>query len=169
MKVNRFKQNEQKQERMIEEMEASITAFLTDIEDENSRLIESLKRVDNTQQHQSTGVHRPEQESANVAVEERESVVAEISSTSVKKAKDYQSYNAPRAYVQNAYVAHKKEQKTSEKETPVVKIEEPLVQSFEERVHDMYMRGMSIDEIAKQLSRGKTEIALLLKFQNKST
>lgn len=172
MKVNRFKQAEQKQERMIEEMEASITAFLTDIEDENSRLIETLEKASVSKQQKSTSEYLPQQENTEgTSHVERVPTSVGVSQKSVEKVNTTQSYNAPRAYVQNAYVAHKKELPQSQSDIalkPVVNNPEPLVQTFEERVHDMYVRGMAIDEIAKHLSRGKTEIELLIKFQNKS-
>lgn len=173
MKVNRFQKNERKQELLIEEMEASISSFLTDIEDENSRLIESLKKSE-------VVTNKLEQENKEAVIEQEDSTIEQIVKESIvlhgqKEATgeavkatlpERQTFNAPRAYVQNAY-GSQTIPKIKKNIVQLVK-EEPMLQTIEERVKDMYMRGMSADEIAKQLNRGKTEIVLMLKFHNKT-
>ncbi|MBQ0139336.1 MAG: hypothetical protein KBT36_08570 [Kurthia sp.] len=179
MKVNRFQKNERKQELLIEEMEASISSFLTEIEDENSRLIDSLKKSGtalNTQTQQVVSETKQKQMHTTIEkqinqqeqINDTEQIVKESINQYANKDIDVadkpskQSFNAPRTYVKNAYVSQTKEKPKSIVEEP------PRVQSIEERVKEMYIRGMTADEIAKQLNRGKTEIVLMLKFQNKT-
>lgn len=140
MKMNRFKQNEQRQERLIEEMEASISSFLVDIEDENARLIEALNK-----------------QQVKVAKETVEhAVVEEVKEETVEKIKE-PTFTLPKSYAKKAY------------ETQTVKEDkEQKVQTVDQRVKEMYMRGMSIDEIAKELHLGKTEVELMIKFQEKN-
>lgn len=151
MKINRFQKQDYSQGVQFEEMEASIASFLTEIEDENTKLIASLKKE--MKNLQSKDANQPQQAVApkiiSKSIKEQE-LVKEVNNEEpeVKVA-----YSAPKAYVQNAYHAQKKEQP---------------VQTVEQRVHDMYVRGMSTEKIAKELGKGKTEVELLLKFNNKT-
>lgn len=187
MKINRFQKNERKNEVLFEEMEASITSFLTDIEDENNRLIQSLKKVQTVQQSEEpidqALVQVVNQIVKPVESTNEQSIVAELMELTLEKELSINStpekvrpvdsleasevlleesisivepitYSAPKAYVQNAY-------KTQKKEKPV--------QTVEERVYDMYARGQTIGAIAKELGKGKVEVELLLKFNNKNT
>lgn len=188
MKINRFQNNERKNEIIFEEMEASISSFLTDIEDENARLIQSLQKVQAVQQPKESTDRTPvvKNEVKRVEVVEEQSIVAELMEQTLEKemvielvqeqvntVEQHKStnlietpieevapitepitYSAPKAYVKNAY-------KTQKKEKPV--------QTVEERVYDMYARGQTIGAIAKELGKGKVEVELLLKFNNKNT
>ena len=147
MKMNRFKQNEQRQERLIEEMEASISSFLVDIEDENARLIEALKKQASPSKKESDHqVAEKRQVKEEVLIEEQE-----------KDAKE-PAFTLPKSYAKKAYGA----------QTSTQPVQEKKVQTIDERVKAMYMRGKSIDEIAKELNRGKTEVELMIKFQEKN-
>ena len=66
------------------------------------------------------------------------------------------AFTAPRSYVKKAYLT---ESKPSVNEIPKVE------RTLEQKVKDLYIKGQSIAEIAKQLNKGKTEVELLLKFQ----
>lgn len=187
MKINRFQKNERKNEVLFEEMEASISSFLTDIEDENARLIQSLKKVQAVKQPTEFDLAPVDKTMLKHAEAPREqSIVSELMEQTIEKetaiesvqehVKTYEqekvtdaieasisesfpiadsiAYSAPKAYVQNAY-------KTQKKEKPV--------QTVEERVYDMYASGQTIGAIAKELGKGKVEVELLLKFNNKNT
>lgn len=142
MKLNRFQKNEHKQERLIEEMESSIANFLTEIEDENNKLIQIINSKERQVRDEVTQSSTKEEKEppSNDDIPKEEKVV----------------FTAPRSYVKNAY--------TSELKSPI--IEQPKVeQTVEQQVKDLYMKGHSIAEIAKRLNKGKTEVELLLKFQ----
>lgn len=178
MKINRFQKNERRQELMIEEMEASISSFLTEIEDENSRLIDSLKKSEGNSSKQQVTAAKQQQGIQTVSEQQMkekepfndtEQIVKEGLSQLAKKSGEEpasivnkQSFNTPRAYVQNAYGTQTKELSKPKSE------ESPVIQTIEERVKEMYIRGMAVEEIAKQLNRGKTEIELMIKFHNKT-
>lgn len=176
MKINRFQKNEQKNEVIFEEMEASISSFLIDIEDENNRLIQSLKKAQVVQQSEELIAAAPivketvkeqpivaelmkqtlDNESSSLSVFERDRPIEtqEVSLEESTSVAEHITYSAPKAYVQNAY-------KTQKKAKPV--------QTVEDRVYDMYARGQTIGAIAKELGKGKVEVELLLKFNNKNT
>lgn len=147
MKMNRFKQNEQRQERLIEEMEASISSFLVDIEDENARLIEALKKQVS-----------PSKQAPNNQVTEKRQVKEEVIIDVQEKYTKEPTFTLPKSYAKKAYGA----------QTSTQPVQEKKVQTIDERVKAMYMRGKSIDEIAKELNRGKTEVELMIKFQEKN-
>ncbi|RWZ60465.1 coupling factor for flagellin transcription and translation [Halobacillus fulvus] len=62
-----------------------------------------------------------------------------------------------------------KETKKESYVPPVPEEEAPLYEpSLTSRILELKRKGYTIEEIARQLNRGKTEIELLLKFQQKS-
>lgn len=187
MKINRFQKNERKNEVLFEEMEASITSFLTDIEDENNRLIQSLKKVQTVQQSEEpidqALVQVVNQIVKPVESTNEQSIVAELMELTLEKelsinstpekVRPVDSLEASEVLLEEsisivepitysapkAYVQNA--YKTQKKEKPV--------QTVEERVYDMYARGQTIGAIAKELGKGKVEVELLLKFKNKNT
>lgn len=161
MKVNRFQKQEHTQGVQFEEMEASLASFLSEIEDENTKLIETMKKEmalveAKIQREPVTVMSEPlrqpvvnkETAAGAVAIAEQPKVQQEQEELPVAV-----TYSAPKAYVQNAYHAQKKDKP---------------VQTTEQKVQELYVLGMSIEEIAKKLSKGRTEIELLLKFNNKN-
>lgn len=181
MKINRFKETERKQELLIEEMEAAITSFLTDIEDENKKLVQSLREINQQsnqkeQVEESMGILKTNDALSTDSIIREQELIKEIRTSAsngaskkeatkkVEETFDTPTFNTPRVYAKNAYGSQKQPTITKEQE-PVEK--KQAVQTIEQRVKDMYVRGIPIEEIAKQLHKGKTEIELLLKFQNK--
>lgn len=60
-------------------------------------------------------------------------------------------------------------QKTEDYHPPYVNNKEDILeQSFAAQVLSLYNQGQSIESIARQLDRGKTEIELVVKFQQKN-
>ncbi|GEK30951.1 swarming motility protein SwrB [Kurthia zopfii] len=142
MKLNRFQKNEHKQELLMEEMESSIANFLTEIEDENNRLIQII----NSKEKQLT----------KEDVQPTVASVEQAPNDEPTKNEEKVAFTAPRSYVKKAYLT---ESKPSVNEIPKVE------RTLEQKVKDLYIKGQSIAEIAKQLNKGKTEVELLLKFQ----
>ncbi|GEK32535.1 hypothetical protein [Kurthia sibirica] len=164
MKMNRFKQNDRQQELLIEEMESSMTAFLTDIQDDNDRLIASMKRYSPQQEKSITASQQPESSNDDVhhvtdkepqvGIEQPADESFQHTATPVIATQQKQqntAFTAPKAYVKNAYTQPQVPPKTPEQE-----------------IKEMYIAGQSIDSIAKKMQKGKTEIELLIKFQNKN-
>lgn len=162
LKMNRFKHHERQQELLIEEMEESMTAFLADIQDDNDRLIESLK-LQPLKQEPSL-IKQPAQEypiekshsngSVGQIKVDKTPAILKKTASSIESVEPIQSFNTPKAYVKNAYATIKPQEQIVPK-TP------------EQQIKEMYIAGASIENIAKKMQKGKTEIELLLKFQNK--
>jgi pyruvate-formate lyase-activating enzyme len=159
VKISRLKDVEEKQQRLKDDMDDAVGAYLAEMKDENDRLIAELKKakaqpvtreavaaeVPVEQPQQSVTVVRPKQ-APSVETEADEEEVQQLEVQQLLK----KDFTTPMAYAKNAY----------QKQRPTTP---PL--TMEEQAKQMYKQGHSIDEIAKTLNRGKTEIELLLKFQ----
>ncbi|WP_010286350.1 hypothetical protein [Kurthia massiliensis] len=153
VKISRLKDVEEKQQRLKDDMDDAVGAYLAEMKDENDRLIAELKKAKTTPvvtektptQRAITVVRQQvsKEESMN-AVEDEDIQALEVEELLKKDVK------TPIAYAKNAYQQHKQTLA-------------PL--TVDEQAKQMYKQGRSIDEIAKTLNRGKTEIELLLKFQ----
>lgn len=136
MKVAKFEELEKKQRKLMDEMDASIGAYLAELKDENDRLIEKLAERD--EKPKQTAVEPIEK----TAEPQQERKPVNTPKVPVKIA--LQSYNATN--VQN--------------EIPPTDEVDERTRAFQ--LHD---RGHSIEEIAKILGIGRTEVELLLKFR----
>ncbi len=167
-KLAKFKDLEQRQERITKELDDAIGLYLMEMKEENDRLIQEL-----------TAVKQPSVEEKRFAEEENGDQLIENSVASSEpdllpesNAAQQRKY-VPLAFAANAYNKQKQhdanedkpaEQKL-EKALPVKKQEEQAyLTSFDEEVVEMYRAGKTIEEIAKKTQKGKTEIELLLKF-----
>lgn len=151
MKLNRFQKNEHKQELMMEEMESSLANFLTEIEDENNKLIQIINS--NNQNNHREVVQVPIEKEDEPTQED----VASVKQEHHERKEEKVVFAAPRSYVKKAYAS---EPKVATVEVPKVEL------TIEQQVKELYKKGQSIAEIAKQMNKGKTEVELLLKFQN---
>lgn len=159
MKLNRFQKQEYSKGVQFEEMEASLASFLSEIEDENTKLLESVKKemalVEGRIKKQTANNKKDSlMNSQDIPIEKAVNAEGSKNKQPIDEQDGSVTYSAPKAYVKNAYHAQKKEQP---------------VQTVEQRVHEMYVRGKSTETIAKELGKGKTEVELLLKFNNKNT
>lgn len=166
-KLAKFKDLEKKQERLMREMDDSISLYLTEMKDENNRLISELQVVEKPQPRLKEQVKQTNEQ-------ETKQVVVELSSAKV----DLPDYEVeprvfiPKNIVANAYsrqqqVAKHTANQVSEVTTVDTAIEEkPKERTIEDRVVQLSKQGNTIEEIAKKLQKGKTEIELLLKFHS---
>lgn len=128
-KSSKYDDLEKKQQGMMREMDDSIGLYLSELKDENDRLIEKLsKRVD---KEENTVSPKP-------IVEKSPAVKIPVNLA----LKSYQATNNYR-----------------NKPEPV---EEPDERTQIIRLHEA---GQSIEEIAKTLGKGRTEVELILKFR----
>lgn len=128
-KSSKYDDLEKKQQTMMREMDDSIGLYLSELKDENDRLIEKLsKRVD---KEENTVSPKP-------IVEKSPEVKIPVNLA----LKSYQATNNYR-----------------NKPEPV---EEPDERTKIIRLHEA---GQSIEEIAKTLGKGRTEVELILKFR----
>ncbi|ETT85884.1 hypothetical protein MKZ08_16795 [Viridibacillus sp. FSL R5-0477] len=165
-KLSRFKDIEVKQERLKDDMDNAVGAYLAEMRDENNRLIEELSNINiiNKTTNNEPVVQLLEEKEVPVVPEREQKQKSEeaflLSTISASK------NVAAKAYKQNQTQPQKKHQTfeavlQTEKET-VAGIEI----SVEDQVRELYSQGRSIEEIAKSLQKGKTEIELILKFKH---
>jgi hypothetical protein len=141
-KVTKFDDLEKKQRKLMVEMDNSIGAYLSELKDENERLIEQLTVHVQQPTLSKTSEHASQESAASEEV--RPVIRASIPKVPINLA--LKSYKAAG-------------QASGEIEAPV-EAEDARTQVI--RLHDA---GQSIEEIAKQLGKGRTEIELILKFR----
>ena len=183
-KLAKFKDLEARQEKIIREMDDAIGAYLMEMKEENNRLIEDL-----TAAKQAHTVKADIQPVAEQQFETKQSMIQENiedllyaqEKPSTESTNEYiaqltkQKPFVPIAFATNAYDKQKEQSNTevasvlaefSEDDTDSF-IEEntsPELAPFERKVVEMHQAGKTIEEIAKETQKGKTEIELLIKF-----
>lgn len=165
-KLAKFKELEKKQERLMREMDDTISMYLTEMKDENDRFIQELQNVSQPALASTSIQHTApvmEQKHSSLSTVQQKK---EDSSTTLEA--DTRVY-VPKNIVANAY---SRQQQASANNSPVgstttnheQKKEQAL--TLEQQVLELMKQGKTSEEIAKQLQKGKTEIELLLKFQH---
>lgn len=172
-KLAKFKDLERKQERLMREMDDTISVYLADMKDENDRLIQELQRVSKSEIQNAVKqgeqiVRQKEQEQPSSLTKEESTVDGSVSLD-----------NEPRVYVPKNIVAnaYSRQQQTGAKTdakvvhsakqpTDATKKEEAKPLTIEQQAVELAKQGKTAEEIAKQLQKGKTEIELLLKFHH---
>ncbi|SOC35581.1 hypothetical protein [Ureibacillus acetophenoni] len=159
-KVAKFKDLEVRQEKIMREMEESISLYLVEIQEENDRLIKELSEVQPTKKvrktadmveteiERTTDKNEGNIDSNNLSYEQKVFVPKSIARNAYSKNKTLKTNNDTKT-VDNAF--------ESNSEAPII--------SFKEHVIKLHNQGKNIEEIAKLTNKGKTEIELLLKFQ----
>ncbi|EON73322.1 hypothetical protein [Lysinibacillus sphaericus] len=168
-KLAKFKDLEHKQERLMREMDDTISLYLVDMKDENNRLIQALQVVPkpevktHTVQQDEEIVQPKEQDHKPGQTEVDEALLPPTSIDSEPRV--FVSKNI----VANAYSRQKQAgvtvQTVSQAKDVTLK-EEPQPVTLEQQVVQLAKQGKTAEEIAKQLQKGKTEIELLLKFHS---
>ncbi|UPW84159.1 hypothetical protein [Lysinibacillus sp. Ag94] len=171
-KLAKFKDLEKKQERLMREMDDTISVYLTEMKDENDRLIQELQRVSKSETQTNAVKHEEQIERQK---EQSPSLTKEESPVDGSTRLD----NEPRFYVPKNIVAnaYSRQQQTeakteakvvhsSQQPTNATKKEEAKPLTIEQQAVELAKQGKTAEEIAKQLQKGKTEIELLLKFQH---
>ncbi|MFJ8512920.1 hypothetical protein [Lysinibacillus xylanilyticus] len=177
-KLAKFKDLEKKQERLMREMDDTISLYLADMKDENDRLIQELQRVSKSEIQNA--VKQGEQIVRQKDQEQPPSLTKEESTVDGSVSLD----NEPRVYVPKNIVAnaYSRQQQTGAKNdankteaklahsaqqpTDATKKEEAKPLTIEQQAVELAKQGKTAEEIAKQLQKGKTEIELLLKFHH---
>jgi len=177
-KLAKFKDLEKKQERLMREMDDTISVYLAEMKDENDRLIQELQRVSKSET-QTNAVKQEEQIERQKEQEQSPPLTKEENSVDGSISLD----NEPRIYVPKNIVANaysrqqqtgaKTEAKTEAKvvhsaqqPTDATQKEEAEPLTIEQQAVELAKQGKTAEEIAKQLQKGKTEIELLLKFHH---
>lgn len=146
MKISKFSDLEKKQEKLMAEMDDAIGAYLNELKEENDRLIKIIDRKSDTT-FQFREQEKKDQSTEDLTQDHTVDFSMQPMKYPVKVAmKSYQS-SVPKAIIETV-----ENHEADEKDDRSVAI----------RMSD---EGESIEEIAKKLGKGKTEIELLLKFK----
>lgn len=137
LKITRLKEIEEKQKQLKDDMDDAIGVYLAEMKDENDRLIQEIKNIKKVDSHSNRDVEQQQTEL--------------IDNKQYKKISSIQNdFETPKTYIKKAYQQQQH------------RVKKPTI---EEQVIKMYKEGFSISDIAKKLNQGKTEVELLLKFQ----
>ncbi len=143
-KVSKFDDLEKKQRKLMVEMDDSIGAYLSELKDENERLIERLTARD--RESIDNKVTRSVQ-----AVKQEQVIKTDQAPPPIRVSKPTTPVNvALKSY--NAV--------TKARQGPTLEVEDDRTQALK-----LFDAGQSVEEIAKALGKGKTEVELILKFR----
>ena len=173
-KISRFKDLELRQNQLIEEMDNTISVYLLEMKEENDRLIEELKssKQSNNKSVPPSYTQTTLQKEATKIQEKKDA----IQPSNTSNPGDVPDMDSPRVFVPvqraaNAYTKQKAnviEEALDEQGELLVKTEEPKPvqkeETYEQKVVALYKEGKTVEEIAKKMQRGKTEIELFIKF-----
>ncbi|NSL51157.1 coupling factor for flagellin transcription and translation [Calidifontibacillus erzurumensis] len=133
---------EEKQLELQKEIEELFQSYLNEMKEENKKLLAYLKKDDGTNKQ----VHL-KQNRIEVQKDKLENSVQKVERTTSINKNNYNEEN---------FVP------------PVIHQQDKLDQSLESQVVFLFDKGLKVEEIAKKLNKGKTEIELLLKFRSKN-
>jgi len=145
VKVSKFDDLELRQSKLMREMDDSIGAYLAELKDENDRLIKQLVLQE---ERQGDLVNRQTEE-----LSKTENVLAEVEIEAAPMKKP----TTPMNHVLKSYGATTLLKQDAEQVTTEVDDRKRSIQ--------LYDAGYSIEEIAKTLGKGRTEVELILKFR----
>lgn len=146
-KVSKFDDLEKKQQRLMQEMDDSLAAYLSEVKDENDQLIKKLTSV------------QSEQQAAAVEKEAQLTVKQEEISEETAPLINVTTPRIPVNLALKSYATTKP--KLIEEEKHEVKTET----DDRTRAIQLHDAGKSIEEIARALGKGRTEVELILKFR----
>lgn len=173
LRQNKLIKMDERQKNIIKEMEELMSTYLLEMKEENQYFINNIQKLKEEEKIAPTQFDQKVQE---------ETTEKEMIHTQSRKGKDIEqpnlrktvSIHAIKAYQKQLAPEHKnihshsEDNISSDKQHIIQENEEILDgsnQSLVKRVKNMEKQGNSIEEIAKKLNKGKTEIELLLKLQ----
>lgn len=154
MRQNRLMEIEKTQQKVQAETEEFLTSFLVEMKEENQFFmskVADLRASRQAQNEDSREMNDGEPIKSENPLDEHQPSV---------KVKNYTRMQAEKAYHVNA--VEQSEVKDSEGELDIL----PATSLFADQVQSLQAEGLSTDEIAQRLNKGKTEVSLALKFNN---
>lgn len=158
-KISNFDDLEKKQRMLMDEMDDSITVYLSEIKDENDRLINELtSKVNQTDEKQTEKNHNPVVDRIN-NLQEQPSII-DLKTPVIPLNIALKSYGTTKIQTEQVEEQGLKEQGLEELGP------EGLLETDERtRAIRLFDAGESIEDIAKTLGKGRTEVELILKFR----
>ncbi|MFS1518401.1 hypothetical protein V1503_18365 [Bacillus sp. SCS-151] len=170
LRISRLHEVEKKQERMIKDLESVIASFVVEMKEQNDQFlnrVQAVKKEQSSSPHGSstTEVQQPLDKQTNTKIsndklEQKYSSSYDIDTLSDEDVKDLlpdyrnNDYENVKQLNRNDIKPYNKEHVMSGDKN----------QTFKDKVLGLRSQGYGIEDIAKQLNKGKTEIELLLKF-----
>lgn len=170
-KLAKFQDLEKKQGHLMREMDDAISLYLAEMKDENNRLISELQAVPKSQQivrvNPLEKVEQHRELESQRTIEKTSSIEVNIPDFEVESRVFVPKNIAVNAYNRQQHASNN----TANQGSPVATLDavsevEQKERTFEEQVVQLSKQGKGVEEIAKQLQKGKTEIELLLKFHS---
>lgn len=181
LRQNRIIQVEKKQEKIMREMEEVMSTFMLEMKEENEQFMNRLQKI---------GIHKDDEamstadiSSLNIPKHHTDAKQTERAFRIGKAA----AFQAAKAYKNNVYKSQNPIEKGSS--TPLMDGRSEIESTKEDHFQDknaeiaqkdddaksmlnevllLQKQGFSIEDIAKKLNKGKTEIELLLKFHHQN-
>jgi hypothetical protein len=141
LKLAKVKEVETKQVKMMKDMEEAIAAYLLEFKEENEKFIDALTKTINRTESQNKSVEKAEKQAVSLTY-----------LPNIEQVKD-------QVDISTTQITHEKI--SSSKNTEM----NEEMQSIMQQAFQLRRQGKTIEEIARILEKGKTEIELLLKFQ----
>ncbi|MDX8365091.1 DUF6115 domain-containing protein [Cytobacillus sp. IB215665] len=174
LRLSRLHEVEKKQERMIKDLESVIASFVVEMKEQNDQFLNRVQAVKSEEQSspptagETTITNEVQQyvdnqtntKVNNDKIEQGNSSIYDIDTLSNEDIKDLLPDYRNNGY-ENVKQTNRNDIKPYNQE-PAMSGEKK--QTFKDKVLDLRSQGYGIEEIAKQLNKGKTEIELLLKF-----
>lgn len=135
----------------IKEMEDLLTAYIIEMKDENEKFLKQMNIRDRAKP-------KKEEKSSTTLIHEKKNASPQSSSIDLFVGEENPLHLLPKYEENKQDVSNKKE------ELSVID-EEETIDSIVNKAMKLQNQGLSINEIAKRLNKGKTEIELLLKFR----
>ncbi|MDX8362226.1 hypothetical protein [Cytobacillus sp. IB215316] len=170
LRLSRLHEVEKKQERMIKDLESVIASFVVEMKEQNDQFLNRVQAVKKEQSSPPNGsstteVQQPLDKQTNTKIsndklEQKNSSSYDVDTLSDEDIKgllpDYRNndYENINQLNRNDIKPYNKEHVMSGEKN----------QTFKDKVLGLRSQGYGIEDIAKQLNKGKTEIELLLKF-----
>jgi hypothetical protein len=162
---NRLLEVEKRQERAVKEMEDVISSYLLEMKEDNDRFIQQFQAVNEGQHNLSRGKVEKIKKAAESALKTESEFPSSESDNKNFNSQSYKRQSAARAYKQD----FKPEPQPLEEmggypqEVENSSTEDP----FYLRIKRLQEKEYTLEEIARELGKGVTEIELALKFRQK--
>jgi len=159
IRQNRFVHIEKQQRQVTEQMEEVISAFIAEVKEENDQFIAKFQKIEE-QQAKANQIEKQKGISYQMPSEKNRGNIP----------KALLNKQMVRAYQSTAKTKQQPEEKITENLLDVVEAaeaKEEKEKTLLDQAVELQKQGKKLEEIAKILNKGKTEIELLLKFGQK--
>ena len=180
LRQNQYKQSEQTLYKMKVELEETLQAYLMEMKEENQAIVATVATLRDDATCTLNNIEWDKNIQKEIKRKEVEKTSVQLASNATVNQSQHKLYEPPDAFIQDTV-----ELTHLEVKNPInVKVDNQTISfrqalseqinkhqknlSEEERAFQMKEEGLSVEEIAKQLHKGKTEIDLLLKFHSKT-